>query len=102
VATGAPGDLARGAGGALLEVDVAGEGASDALLDAMKRDGALTAHRREGAGIVVQCTADQRTALGTELVKRGVILEELATRRSTLEEAFVKLVGAKSARSEAS
>jgi hypothetical protein len=43
----------------------------------------------------VRCDAAQRKAIGTELVRCGVRLEELTPKRHTLEEAFLKIIEAR-------
>jgi len=99
--------VARGATRALLaraeseavEVVVAGEGGLFEALEAMQLEGLLIGFAPEPRGddtgadrMIVDCTEVQRKRLATELVRRGVVLEELSPRQLTLEETFVKLV----------
>ncbi|HVY47796.1 MAG TPA: ABC transporter ATP-binding protein [Minicystis sp.] len=92
VAAGAPASLRRRADGA-HEIFAAGDGLTAGVLEAMAAAGALTAFELRGHGAVLRCDEGQRLGLGTELVRRGVRLEELTPRRATLEEAFLKIVG---------
>ncbi len=94
LATGTTSELLARASGEVVEVIVAGEGALVAALDAMRAEGSLIAWKRaELVGrMIVSCTEAQRKTLGTELVRRGVAIEELSPRRITLEERFVTLV----------
>ena len=63
----------------------------------MKADGILVAYAldpsRTPPWARVTCASEQRAKLGTELVRRGVALEELTTLRASLEETFLALVG---------
>ncbi len=80
--------------GAAIEVVVAGGGGLTAALDAMRADAQILSFTAgpEPDRALVLCTELQRLPLGTELVRRGITLEELSPRRVTLEETFVKLV----------
>ena len=90
VATGAP-DVLRSAGSDVHEVIAAGEGLDEVTLGALANEGALLAFDlAASARAVIRCNATQRKALGTELVKRGVRLEELTPKKSTLEDAFLR------------
>jgi ABC-2 type transport system ATP-binding protein len=94
LATGTTGELLARASGEVVDVIVAGEGALVEALEAMRAEGSLLAFTRaELPGrMIVSCTETQRKALGTELVRRGIAIEELSPRRITLEERFVTLV----------
>jgi ABC-2 type transport system ATP-binding protein len=92
VASGAPGQLEEGERG-VEEAYVAGEGLTDGLLSSLAASGAILGSERAGAGAIVRCSAEQRAELGRRLVAQGVRLVELTTRRATLEERFVELVG---------
>ena len=87
------------AGGREEEVGVCGAGLDEEVLAAMKADGVLATYALDPARSPpwarVTCASDQRAKLGTELVRRGVALEELTTLRASLEETFLALVGSK-------
>jgi ABC-2 type transport system ATP-binding protein len=77
-----------------VEVAVAGDGLNEAVLAAMKEDGLVTSFSLDApARARVTCSTGTRGRLGTELVRRGVALEELTTVRASLEETFLALVG---------
>ena len=80
--------------GDVVDVIVAGEGGIVEALQAMRAENLLLAFHPtpEADRAIVSCTETQRRRLGTELVRRGIALEELSPRRVTLEETFVKLV----------
>jgi len=75
------------------EVEVRGEGLTAEALEAMRAEGLLVSFTLEGASARVTCTPAARPRLGVELVRRGVILEELHTVQGSLEEVFLSLVG---------
>ncbi|MGH7295552.1 MAG: ABC transporter ATP-binding protein [Polyangiaceae bacterium] len=79
------------------EVGVSGAGLTEEVLASLKADGVLASYVLDGARSPpwarVTCARDQRARLGTELVRRGVALEELTTLRASLEETFLALVG---------
>jgi ABC-2 type transport system ATP-binding protein len=96
VASGTPASLrapVRASEADVLEVFAAGEGLDREALEKLRAAGALLGYELEGGGAVVRCDVAQRRALGTELVRCGVRIEELTPRRATLEEAFLKIVG---------
>ncbi|HEY8041968.1 MAG TPA: ABC transporter ATP-binding protein [Polyangiaceae bacterium] len=87
-----------GASSGEVDVAVSGEGLDEALLTSLVADGRLVSFTRiDGvpAAARVVCTPEQRARLGTELVKRGVALQELTTVRASLEDAFLALVAPK-------
>jgi ABC-2 type transport system ATP-binding protein len=96
LAAGAPDELA--AGRSAQEVAVAGSGLTDELLAAMKRDGLIQSFERATDASArpnaarVTCAPESRARLGTELMQRGVVLEELHTVRASLEDAFLSLM----------
>jgi ABC-2 type transport system ATP-binding protein len=81
--------LGRGDG---IEVAVRGAGLSAEILAAMTADGLLLSFTCEGEGARLVCAPGARARLGVELVRRGVILEELHTVQGSLEEVFLSLV----------
>jgi ABC-2 type transport system ATP-binding protein len=84
-------------GGRDEEVAVAGAGLTEEVLAAMKEAGAVLTYALDASRTPprarVTCGKRERPRLGTELVKRGVALEELTTLRASLEETFLALVG---------
>ncbi|HEY8091144.1 MAG TPA: ABC transporter ATP-binding protein [Polyangiaceae bacterium] len=84
-------------GGRDEEVGVAGLGLTEAVLAEMKEAGTLLTYALDPARSPpwarVTCAKSERPRLGTELVRRGVALEELTTLRASLEETFLALVG---------
>jgi ABC-2 type transport system ATP-binding protein len=94
LAAGTTSELLARAGGDVVEVIVAGEGALVETLETMRAEGLLLAFTRAELAdrMIVSCTETQRKTLGTELVRRGIAIEELSPRRVTLEERFVSLV----------
>lgn len=91
IATGTPSSLLQSARD--VEVEVRGAGLSGELLDDMTREGLLVSHSIEGTVARLVCTLQVRPRLVTELVRRGVAVEEARTRTASLEEAFLELVG---------
>lgn len=91
IATGTPSSLLQSSRD--VEVEVRGAGLSGELLDDMTREGLLVSHSIEGTGARLVCSLQVRPRLVTELVRRGVAVEEARTRTSSLEEAFLELVG---------
>ena len=91
VASGTPADLRSPAVG-VHDVFAAGEGLDEAKLEELLRAGSLLSFKLEAGGALVRCDVAQRKAIGAALVRSGVRIEELTTRRATLEEAFLKLV----------
>jgi len=94
IAEGTPRELIRSLGGEHL-VEVAGEGLAghlDALAAGLP--GALRT-RLDGERIVVHASAPHLLvpALLARLAERGVVLTELATRHTSLEDVFVTLTG---------
>jgi ABC-2 type transport system ATP-binding protein len=78
-----------------IEVAVSGAGLDEALLEAMKRAGAIVSFAldaKRAASARVTCSAEQRPRLGSDLVQRGVVLEDLTTVRASLEDTFLALV----------
>jgi ABC-2 type transport system ATP-binding protein len=75
-----------------IEVALRGEGLSAAILEAMRGEGMLLAFTHDGASARVTCLPAARARLGVELVRRGVILEELRTVQGSLEDVFLTLV----------
>lgn len=78
-----------------VEVTVRGAGLDEPLLAAMKAEGRIHSFEWETTqkgSARIMCSTDHRVLLGTELVKRGVLLEELTTVRASLEDLFLSLV----------
>jgi ABC-2 type transport system ATP-binding protein len=90
VATGAPAELAGSSSD--IEVEITGAGLSDEVLSAVKREGLLVSYTMDNGQARVTCTTETRARLATELVQRGVVVEEVRNRRSSLEEAFLSLM----------
>ena len=84
-------DTLRGGNGE-IEVEIAGAGIDSALLAALERDGVIASATVADARVRVRVTSERRARLGVELTARGVLLEELHTVRSTLEETFLSLI----------
>jgi ABC-2 type transport system ATP-binding protein len=91
IAVGAPAELAETRSS--HEVAIAGAGLSDEILNAMQADKLITGFTIDDHGARVTCTPELRARLGTELCRRGVVLEELRTVRASLEDAFIQLMG---------
>jgi ABC-2 type transport system ATP-binding protein len=95
IADGAPDALVRG--GDAVEVEASGEGLCTELLAAMQGEGRIRSYTVEGQSTRptarLKCDPAQRRGLGSELVRRGVVLEELRTVGASLEEAFLELMG---------
>jgi ABC-2 type transport system ATP-binding protein len=84
-------------GGRDEEVGVGGAGLTEAVLAELKQAGTVLTYAldpsRSPPWARVTCDKSGRARLGTELVRRGVALEELTTLRASLEETFLALVG---------
>jgi ABC-2 type transport system ATP-binding protein len=92
IANGTP-DVLRTGRSDVHEVFAAGEGLDETTLAALAKAGALIGFDvASKTTAVIRCNKEQRKALGTELVKSGVRLEELTSKRATLEEAFLTIV----------
>ena len=91
IALGAPGELAATA--ARDEVEIRGAGLTEAVLEALQRDGVIATFALADATARVTCAVTMRPRLGAELAQRGVMLEELHTVRASLEDAFLALMG---------
>jgi ABC-2 type transport system ATP-binding protein len=90
LATGAPSELARGSSD--IEVEITGAGLSDEVLSAMSREQLVLSYSLQGGHARVTCTPEARPRLAAELMRRGVVIEEVHTKRTSLEEAFLALV----------
>ena len=90
LAAGAPAELIRKSTN--LEVDVTGVGLSNAVLAAMLAERIIVSYSLDGAVARVTCTSEARPSLTTELVRRGVSVNEAHTRRNSLEETFLALI----------
>ncbi len=91
IASGRPDEL--GTRSRDLEVEVTGAGLTEAVLAALVEAGVLLSFTlADGVGRA-RCTPEMRPRLGTELVGRGVVLEELHTVRASLEDAFLSIMG---------
>jgi ABC-2 type transport system ATP-binding protein len=90
IATGAPDAIGRS--DSEVQVDVSGEGLSEAVLAAMKREGLVRAYTLDGSAARVTCDVAARAGLGLALFERGVAVVELHTVKSSLEEAFLSIV----------
>jgi ABC-type multidrug transport system ATPase subunit len=91
IADGAPAALGRASDA--IEVAASGEGLCAALLAAMQEEGLIRSFTVEGQAARIRCDPARRRALGSELVRRGVAIEELRTVGASLEEAFLELMG---------
>ena len=91
IASGRPDEL--GSRSRDVEVDVTGAGLTEALLEELRAEAVILGFTLSGGRARVTCTPERRASLGTELVKRGVTLEELHTVRASLEDAFLSIVG---------
>lgn len=89
IASGAPSDLVRRED---LRVNVRGSGLTETVLVAMATDGYIASYAMNDGGAVVYCKPDQRARLGVELVARGVLIEELHTTGTSLEEAYLTMM----------
>ena len=81
--------------GAGIEVRVSGDGLDATLLERIARQMAPSCRsplveQKDTARVI--CNSTQRTQLGTELVKRGVVLCDLTTVRASLEDTFLALL----------
>lgn len=90
IASGPPDELIGG--GDRIEVAIGGEGLSVEILAAMQEEGIILSFAIEGSTARVTCARAARPRLGVELVRRGVVLEELHTARGSLEDAFLALI----------
>jgi ABC-2 type transport system ATP-binding protein len=91
VASGAPGAL-RAPATDVHEVFAAGEGLEESKLLTLVQSAHILGFEFVAGGALLRCDAKQKKALGAELVRAGVQLEELTPKRATLEEAFLKIV----------
>ena len=90
LAVGAPSELIERSGD--IEVEISGAGLSVDLLRAMTRERLLVSYSFEGALARLICTREVRPRLVAELARRGVLVEEARTKRTSLEDAFLELV----------
>ncbi len=89
LASGAPSELVHREH---IRVRLRGSGLTEAVLIAMASDGRIAGYSMEFGGAVVLCRNEQRAHLGVELVERGVLLEELHTTGTSLEEAYLTMM----------
>lgn len=90
IASGTPDALAAPA--KHLEVEVTGQGLRDEILGAMRAEKIVIAYTLNGRSARITCTREAGERLATELVQRGVVLQELRTVQGSLEEAFLSLM----------
>jgi ABC-2 type transport system ATP-binding protein len=90
LATGAPSELARGA--SAIQVEITGAGLSEEVFSAMSREQLVLQYSLEEGLARVTCTREARPRLAAELIRRGVAIDEVRTKRTSLEEAFLALV----------
>ncbi len=91
IAEGRPDGLRAPDAGAPVEIEVAGDGLSAEVLDALQREGVLLSYELNGRLARVWCSPAQHQRLAAELVHRGVALERLNVVGRSLEEAFLAL-----------
>jgi ABC-2 type transport system ATP-binding protein len=77
-----------------VEAEVEGLGLREEILAQMLREGLVTSYRMAEKSARVGCSREQRSQLGQELIRRGVLLQELRSVRNSLEDAFLEIVGA--------
>ena len=90
LAEGTPDMLGTTSG--LTEAEIVGDGLTLALLAAMQGEQLLSTYRLEGRTATVSCSAANFPRLGTELVRRGVQLEQLRKTGRSLEDAVLALM----------
>lgn len=83
-----------GADANCAEMLVVGEGLQHARLADMMRDGLLESFHIAGRSARIVCAREATAGLATELVRRGVLIEEIHRVDGSLENAFLRLVAA--------
>jgi ABC-2 type transport system ATP-binding protein len=90
LASGTPEDLS--ASGDRIEVEVTGAGLNDDLLASMQRAALIFSYDQDGRSARINCARNQRSCLAQELMKRGVVIDEIRNRQNSLEDVFLSLV----------
>jgi hypothetical protein len=78
--------------GADLELEASGEGLTDEVLEQLRAEHFVLGFERRNDVVRIRCTRERRTSIGPELVRRGVLLESLSARETSLEDAFLSLI----------
>ncbi len=92
LARGAPDKLGASGGGAdRVEATIVADGLDAALFEALVAEGWITEHRLEGRVATIVCPSPRFARLTTELVRRGVAVEEVQKTGRSLEAAFIAL-----------
>jgi ABC-2 type transport system ATP-binding protein len=75
-----------------VELEITGEGLSEALLERLRAEELVLDYRLNGRVALVTCTPTAAARVGTELVKAGVLLEQLRKTGRSLEDAVLAVM----------
>ena len=89
IAAGSPEGI--GANGKLLEVEVTGNGLSREILEQLRSAGLISSFQLNGGSARIACEREHCARVNSELVRRGVAVEEFRKLRGSLEEVFLTL-----------
>ena len=92
IAEGAPGALGTESPADDVEVAVKGSGLSESVLRDMERERIIVSYKAGEITAKITCPRNGRERLGPELVRRGVLIEELHTIEKSLEDSFLSLM----------
>lgn len=92
IAAGSPDEIASRE--SEVEVEVEGLGLREEILAQILREGLVTSYKMAEKSARVSCSREQRPQLGPELIRRGVVLQELRSVQNSLEDAFLEIVAA--------
>jgi ABC-2 type transport system ATP-binding protein len=92
IAEGAPRALSAESPADDVEVAVKGSGLSESVLRDMERERIIVSYEAGETTAKITCPRKGRERLGPELVRRGVVIEELHTIEKSLEDSFLSLM----------
>jgi ABC-2 type transport system ATP-binding protein len=92
IAEGTPGELGAEDRPSEVEMEVKGRGLDEFVLAAMRAEAIILSFTMNGLAARIRCTAEGRDLVGAELIRRGVVIEELHTVANTLEDSFLSLM----------
>lgn len=90
IAEGSPDGI--GSKNSLPELEVRGPGLDERVLGEMRREGIILSFRMIGTAARIECTHEGRDLIGAELIRRGIVIEELRTIGNSLEDSYLSLM----------
>jgi ABC-2 type transport system ATP-binding protein len=97
VASGTPDELEKDNSQAEIEMEVKGRGLNEGVLSEMMAERIILSFLMDGASALISCTYEGRDLVGAELIRRGVVIEELHTIAGSLEASFMSIVSKRGA-----